>query len=76
MFSIVQLKTASLDAGIPGFSGSGTLLIFLMMFAITMIPYAFLYYSLRDKSKAPKVHGFEKMFGWLHLHRHPQLLHH
>ena len=82
MFSIVELKTATLDSGIPGISSTHMLLLYLMMFSVSMIPYLFLYLSLRDKSgKAPlsseaSTKPFRKMNAWMHAHRHPELLHH
>jgi hypothetical protein len=86
MFSLIQLKTMTLDAGIPGISPTHMLLIFAMVLAIPMIPYFFLYLSLQDHqarqaraSKAPHVahhNPFGKLAAWLHAHRHPALLHH
>ena len=88
MFAIVALKTATLDYGIAGISPLHMLLLMLMMMAIPMIPYAFLYRSLRDKeaglrsvsSAAPQPGfwsaGMRKMSTWVHVHRHPQPLHH
>lgn len=79
MFSIVELKTAILDYGTPGVSQALLLLLFLMMLAIPMIPYAFLYHAARDKhagAAAIKPFPIRRMFAWVHLHRHPELLHH
>lgn len=81
MLAIIELKTATLDYGIPGVSPARMLLIFLMMFAIPMIPYFFLYLSLREKhAEAPVPHErpgiVEKMAAWIHAHRHPALHHH
>jgi hypothetical protein len=80
MFSIVQLKSAALDFGVPGISRTLTMLIFLMMFAIPAIPYVFLYFSLRDKKSRPspssKPSTIRAMTAWLHAHHHPHLLHH
>ncbi len=82
MFLIVELKTATLDYGIPGISQAHMLLLFLMMISVSMIPYLFLYLSLRDKSgKAPvsseaSTKPFSKLAAWMHAHRHPELLHH
>lgn len=80
MLSIVQLKTTALDVGIPGISQVHMLLIFGMMLAISMIPYFFLYLSLREQGRAPvsRKHSpiVEKITAWVHAHRHPQLLHH
>ncbi len=79
MLSIVELNTRALDSGIPGVSPTHMLLLFLMMLAIPMIPYAFLYHSLRNK-QAPipesTTKPFTKMVAWVHAHRHPELLHH
>ncbi len=81
MFSIVELKTALLDSGIPGISPLHMMLLFLLIAAAPMIPYFFLYRSLRDEEgTAPKgvktshPHGFTTR--WLHWHHHPQPLHH
>jgi hypothetical protein len=84
VFSIIELKTATLDYGIPGISPTHMLLVYLMMFAVSMIPYLFLFLSLRDKrglgsislSASPTTKPFRKIFGWLQAHRHPELLHH
>lgn len=88
MFSIVELKTATLDYGIPGVSPARMLLIFVMMLSISMIPYLFLYLSLLDKrrgqstslrsSRIPEftTKPLRKMIAWVDAHRHPALLHH
>ncbi len=81
MFSIVELKTMTLDKGIPGVSPTVTLL-FALMFAISMIPYALLYVSLRDRkgaeaARVSQAPGFaRRIVAWVHVHRHPELLHH
>jgi hypothetical protein len=75
VFAILELKTATLDYGIAGFSEASMLAIFLLAFAVPMIPYLFLYLSLRDK-KNQTVRAGSKLFAWMHPHRHPQLLHH
>ena len=85
MFSIVELKTATLDYGTPGISQTLLVLLFLMMLGISMIPYLFLFLSLRENQsrasllvKASHVteKPFNKVIAWMHAHRHPQLLHH
>jgi hypothetical protein len=81
MFSLLQLQTATLDKGIPGISLLDTALLFLLIFAVSMLPYALFYWSLREKAKAPEAAGaphggFAKLTGWMHMHHHPQLLHH
>jgi hypothetical protein len=82
VFSIIELKTTTLDYGIPGISQAHMLLLFLMMISVSMIPYLLLYLSLRDKSgKVPvsseaSTKPFRKMIAWMHAHRHPALLHH
>lgn len=86
MFSIVELKTAALDYGIPGVSPAHMLLLFLVAYAIPMIPYLFLYLSLRDGKRgaslkaSPVLESTEKPFGkittLLHAHRHSEPLHH
>lgn len=86
MFSIVELKTATLDYGIPGISQAHMLLLFLMMISVSMIPYLFLFLSLRDKhakastslkpSPILSMNPFTKMIAWVQVHRHPELLHH
>ncbi len=87
MFSIVELKAATLDYGIPGVSPARMLLIFAMMLCISMIPYLFLYLSLRDKRpgqstsfRSSRILEFttkrlRKMITWVDAHRHPALLH-
>lgn len=80
MFSIVELKTAILDYGIS-ISPMHMLLMYLLMLLVPMIPYLFLYLSLRDEeSSAPKAARAARMreftTRWLHIHRHPELLHH
>ena len=79
MLALVELKTATLDYGITGVSATQMLLIFGMMLAISMIPYFFLFLSLREKhagAPARKHAGFvEKFAAWFHVHRHP-VLHH
>ncbi len=77
MFSLVELKTAILDQGIPGMSPLDTALAFLLMFGVSMIPYAMFYLSLRKSAKAPEAaHGpFAKLTAWMHMHHHPQPLH-
>lgn len=77
MFLLVELKTATLDYGIPGVSAMRMLLMFWMMLAISMIPYLFLYLSLRERRAmeqraSMRVRGFA---AWLDVHR-PHLLHH
>ena len=82
MFSIVELRTMTLDSGIPGVSPTLVLLLFALMFAISMIPYALLYVSLRDKKGVEAVRPSHvprfarRMIAWVHVHRHPELLHH
>jgi hypothetical protein len=75
MFSLVELKAATLDYGIPGISQTPLLLIFLMMLGISMIPYFFLYLSLGDKKSEASTKHAGKFATWLHAHRHPLLNH-
>jgi len=77
MFAIVQLHSAVLDHGVSGISPLQLLLIFLMISGITMIPYFFLYLSLRDRRKRtePRTMPLRKLGGWMHLHWHPHLMH-
>jgi hypothetical protein len=75
VFAILELKTATLDYGITGFSEATMLAIFLLALAVPMIPYLFLYRSLGDK-KSRTARAGSKLFAWMHPHRHPQLLHH
>jgi hypothetical protein len=75
VFAILELKTATLDYGIVGFSQARMLAIFLLAFAVPMIPYLFLYLSLGDK-KSQTVRAGSKFFAWTHPHRHPELLRH
>ena len=84
MSSIAELKATALDRGIPGVSPTHMLLFVLLMYSVPMIPYLFLYLSLRDKGgplmSLPMLEfitkPFGKMIGWMHTHRHPELLHH
>jgi hypothetical protein len=81
VFLLVELKPEILDYGIPGISPIHMLLLFAMMLAIPMIPYAFLYRAVRDKKKPAAARSlqsspFAKLAAWIYLHRHPQLLHH
>ncbi len=79
MFSIVELKTAALDYGIPGISPLHMMLLYLLMLAVPMIPYLFLHRSLRHEegeAKVPKTSHFQGFTArWLHWHHHPQPLH-
>ncbi len=85
MFSLLELKTAVLDSGVH-VSQMDTILLILMMIALPMIPYLFLYPSFRDEERreakvgrASHLHEttpFGKTIAWLRAHRHPQLLHH
>ncbi len=74
MLSIVEFKTTALDHGIPGITATHMLLLFLLMLAVSMIPYLFLFLSLLDQKSRPSTS--RKMFAWVHWHRHPELLHH
>jgi len=85
VFSIFELKTMALDNGIPGISQTQLMLLFLMIVAIAMIPYSFLYLSLRDKTTSTLrtsptlefvVKPLRRILSSMHLHRHPELLHH
>jgi hypothetical protein len=77
MFAILQLHSAVLDHGVSGISPLDLLLLFLMMYGITMVPYFFLYLSLRDRRKEaePRWMHFGKLGAWMHVHWHPHLLH-
>jgi hypothetical protein len=70
VLSIIELKTATLDYGIPGVSQTHMLAIFLLALAVPMIPFLFLYLSLLDKKSRVKT------IAWMHSHRHPQMLPH
>lgn len=78
MFLNVELHTATLDRGIPGVSPTEMLLIFAMMLLISMVPYFFLYVSLRPKRSAvaSAKNSFSNVTGWLHNYRRHELLHH
>ncbi len=86
MFSIIELKATALDYGIPGVSPMLMLLLFLMTLSVPMIPYLFLFISLRDKqgrasmsltaSPTLELTPFGRMIAWVHAHRHPEMLHH
>jgi hypothetical protein len=80
MFSFVELKTAILDHGIPGITPLDTALLFLLLFGVPMFPYFLFYLSLREK-KAPEAAAahhrpFARLADWMHMHRHPQPVHH
>lgn len=79
MFPVVEFKAMTLDYGIPGVSPSHMLLFFLVMFAVAMIPYLFLYRSLRDQpDKASKLSITKPIGEFLavHAHQHPEPLRH
>lgn len=80
MFSIVELKATALNIGVPGISPTLMLLLFVMMLSISMIPYLFLFLSLREKqtraTRPSRAMPFRKMTAWVQAHRHPELLHH
>lgn len=87
MFPLLQLKTTALDFGIPDISATRMLLLYALMLGVSMIPYALLYISLRRAdhpasiaAKAPPATASPSIFGKLaarlHVHRHPELLHH
>jgi len=77
VFSLVELKTATLDAGIPGISLMHAMLLLLMITAIPIIPYAIYYLSLKkaEHEKNAKTRP-SKIAAWMHAHRPPILLHH
>ncbi len=65
MFSIVELKTALLDSGIPGISPLHMMLLFLLLAGVPMIPYLFLHRSLRHEegeAKVPKDFAFPGIY--------------
>lgn len=78
MLLSAELKTAALDYGIRGISPIEMVLVFGMMFAVSMIPYFLLYLSLRPRRTAEGLAAgsIGKMSRWLHPQRHPELLHH
>jgi hypothetical protein len=85
VFSIVEFRAAALDEGIPGVSPSHMLRLILMTFSVPMIPYLFLFLSLRDEEVRASISSlplefatrpFRKMIAWVHARRHPKLLHH
>jgi hypothetical protein len=83
VFLTFELKTATLDYGIPGISAFEMWLIFALLLAIPMIPYFFLYKSLGEKkgtaSATQKSHGeglSKKLGTWIEAHRRPEPLHH
>lgn len=79
MFLLVQLHSATLDYG-TRLSPLSALLLLIMIAWIPLIPYAFLYHSLRNEgqkvAKPLKPSPVHKMMDWVHAHRHPQLVHH
>ena len=86
MFSIVTLTSSGLDAGTPGLSELQTIVLLLMILGIPMIPYLILHRIWRGQETAAwrrhwpvlelMEHPFHRIAEWIHLHRHPQLLHH
>lgn len=85
MFAILQLRAMPLDYGTPGFSPERMLLIFFMIFAVSMIPYVLLYVSLgNEEAKETRpvpvaqtaAGSFAKFAAWVHAHRHPHPVHH
>ncbi len=86
MFSIVTLTSSTLDAGTPGLSELQTILLLLMILGIPMIPYLILHRTWRGQERAALLgHSrvlemlewpFHQMAEWIHMHRHPELLHH
>lgn len=82
MFSLIQLKGAILDSGISGISPLDAALLFVLVFGVPLIPYAIFYLALLEKRpRTPEAAGaghglLAKLTGWMHVHRHPQLLHH
>jgi hypothetical protein len=75
VLAFVELKTAVLDYGIPGISQMHMQLLFLMMFVVPLIPFLFLFLSLRDEPGAP-VKPLRAEPTWVHAHGNPALLHH
>ena len=76
MLSIVPLHSTPLDSAAPGYSPIVALLFLLMIIAIPMIPYLFLYLFLGDQSGSgePVPQSRASFSQWLHAH-HWQLLH-
>ncbi len=79
MLTSVAFNPTTLDYGIPGISPIHMLVLFLMMFAVSMIPYLFLLRSLRDAPKSRKAaaaKSFAKMIEGVRIHHHAEPLHH
>lgn len=92
MFSLIELKTAVLDAGTPGISPWHAVLLLMMVVVIPIIPYILLSHSLEEQedrealvappsAPEPFVKMTARMHAWLHSHHwmhshHPHLLHH
>lgn len=78
MFLLLQLKEMRLDSGTLGISQVDALLLFILILGITMVPYSFLVRSLGERKdggrRSPSV--LHRALDWMHLHRHPELLHH
>lgn len=85
MFSIIELKTTALDQGIPNVSPAHMMLFVLLICSVPMIPYLFLYLSLREEPSGQSMSSpilefitkpFRQLIAWVHTHRHLELLHH
>ena len=77
MFLFMQLKQSTLDYGQLSYSPLHVILLILLILAIPMIPYTWMYFVYgRDKTQKPRQHSpFHKMMDWMHVHRHP-VFHH
>lgn len=78
MFLLLQLKQTSLDSGTLGISQVDALLLFILVLALTMVPYFFLYRSLGEHKGGEKTSPslVHRALDWMHVHRHPALVHH
>jgi len=78
MLSLIQLHAAPLDSAAPALSLIHALLYLLMIAAIPMIPYLWMYLFLGDSSGTEESaeQPIRKINKWLHVHFHPPLLHH
>jgi hypothetical protein len=82
---IVELKATPLDQGIPNVSPTHMMLFVLLISLVPMIPYLFLYLSLRGEPSGQSMSSpilefitkpFRKMIAWVHTHRHLEPLQH
>lgn len=67
-----------LDSGTLGISQADAVLLFILILGLPMVPYIFQYRALRERKAGEKTSPglFHRALEWMHVHRHPELLHH